>query len=211
MSCYISYEQLMDILSNYQLRLNGCNELPLVQNETVARCSEMNEAITNAFNQSQLGVGDQSKISSIEVSRLDISAGSSVNTNFDITASTDIPGFLTFNVANNTVTFANHAKDLIVDFTINGYFSQISSTTGGLDCHVVLKNTVTGSSNCIVGAQGGVGSINVQATGRGLMTIAPTDINRTYTITAITQSSVDWRFQGLFSSNPIVSIKVTKT
>jgi hypothetical protein len=211
MSCYVSLEQLNEILSDYQLKLNGCNELPLVQNETVARCSEMNEAITNAFNQATSSIGDQSRVSNLEVARLDIAAGSGLNSTFDITSATDVPGFFTFDVANNTITFASHTKDIIVDFTINAYFAAIGGTADGLDSHVALKNTVTGVSRCIVGSQGGDENTNVQATGRGLMTIAPTDINRTYTITAITQSNRTWRVQGLFSSAPTVSIKVTKT
>jgi hypothetical protein len=211
MSCYVSLDQLNDILANYQLRLNGCNELPLVQNEAVARCSEMNEAITNAFNQAASSIGDQSRVSEIEVARLDIAAGSSINTNFDIIRATDVAGFFTFNLANNTITFASHTKDIIVDFTINAYFAVTGGTADGLDSHIVLKNTGTGFSRCIVGSQGGIENTNVQATGRGLMTITPTDINRTYTITAITQSNRTWRVQGLFSSDPTVSIKVTKT
>jgi hypothetical protein len=211
MSCYVSLDQLNEILSNYQLRLNGCNELPLVQNETVARCSEMNEAITNAFNQATSSIGDQSRVSVLEVARLDIAAGSSVNSNFDITSATDVSGFFTFDVANNTITFASHTKDIIVDFTINAYFAATGGTGYGLDSHIVLKNTVTGVSRCIVGSQGGDENTNVQATGRGLMTITPTDVSRTYTITAITQSNRTWRVQGLFSSAPTVSIKVTKT
>ena len=212
MSCYVSLDQLNEILSNYQPKLNGCNELPLVQNETVARCSEMQEAITNAFNQAtSSSIGDQSRVANLEVARLDIAAGSGVNSNFDITAATGISGFCTFDVANNTITFANHTKDIIVDFTINAYFAATSGTSDGVDSHIVLKNTVTGVSRCIVGSQGGDGSVQVQATGRGLMTITPTDINRTYTITAITQSNRTWRVQGLFASAPTVSIKVTKT
>ena len=211
MSCYVSLDQLNEILANYQPILKGCNDLPLVQNENVARCSEMNEAITNAFNQSTSSIGDQSRVASLDVARLDIAAGSGVNSTFDITAATDVAGFLTFNVANNTVTFASHTKDIIVDFTISAYFAAIGGTSDGLDSHIVLKNTVTGVSRCIVGSQGGDENTNVQATGRGLMTIAPTEINRTYTITAISQSNRTWRVQGLFSSPPTVLIKVTKT
>jgi hypothetical protein len=212
MSCYVSLDQLNEILANYQLKLNGCNELPLAQNETVARCSEMNEAITNAFNQATSSSGgDQSRVANLEVARLDIAAGSGINSNFDITSATDVAGFVTFDVANNTITFASHTKDIIVDFTINAYFAAIGGTADGLDSHIVLKNTVTGVSRCIVGSQGGDENTNVQATGRGLMTITPTDINRTYSITVITQSNRTWRVQGLFASAPSVSIKVTKT
>lgn len=155
---------------------------------------------------------DVSKLFALNVGQTTTPSGSVPRTTMDIIASLSVldPEFMTINAASNTVTFAAHTKSIIVELTSNAAFVR---RTGGtdIDAGLCLKSTVLGTEVAFIYCQGrNAGEDNVQASGTALFELLPGDTDRTFRLTAVTQASGTWRVVGPFSSNPGITIKITK-
>lgn len=157
--------------------------------------------------------GDTSKLFELGVAQLTTPAGAATFTAVDITGlqSSVDTAFATVDSAADTITFAAHTKPIIVELTVNAAFQR---QTGGvdLDAGICLRETSSGGVKAFIYCQGrNAGEDNVQASGTAMFEIPPSATARTYTLTAVTQSSGTWKLAGFLNTPPSVTIKVTKT
>lgn len=154
---------------------------------------------------------DVSRVLVVNTSITATPSGSVPRTPMNITAGASLTGFATIDVALDTITFAAHSKPIIIELNSNAVFSR---TAGGadLDAGVCLKSTVAGTESAFVFAQGrGPSGDNVQCSGAATFELAPSDTDRTFKLTAVTQASGTWKLYGPFVSGPTFTIQVTKT
>ena len=157
--------------------------------------------------------GDTSKLLELSVAQLTTPAAVTTFTPMDITGlqnSADT-AFATVDAATDTITFAAHTKPIIVELTVNAAFQR---QTGGtdLDAGICLRESTGGGVKAFIHCQGrNAGEDNVQASGTAMFEVLPADTARTYTLTAVTQSSGTWTLKGFLNTLPAVTVKVTKT
>ena len=189
------------------------DEQTLTLTGTVLAISNGNSVDLAALAGGSAVAGDTSKLLELSVAQLTTPAGATQFTPVDITGmqnSVDA-AFATVDAATNTITFAAHTKPIIVELTVNAVFHR---QTGGvdLDAGICLRESTGGGIKAFILCQGrNAGEDYVQASGTAMFEVLPAETARTYTLTAVTQSSGTWTLKGFLGDNPLVTIKVTKT